>query len=504
MSVTQGLNTLSFKFTTKGFFKMVNILIEDGFVLTMKGRGVGLIENAAVAIEGNRIVWVGKTSEAKKKFKSVEKRISAKGKAVLPGLIDAHMHTSASLWRGTKQDISDVEWWGGGRGLVSSMAKDYTVKACELAVVEGLKSGTTTFGDFSSHVLETAGKVYSGVGVRANLAYTVNELEPYPHRNGMREAEGKSLYRFNKAIGEEKLKANLRLIDEWHGKANGRITCLLGPQAADMMGKELLLHIKEIAESRGLLIHFHLAQGWREEKQMKKRYGVSTVDFLEKIGFLGPNLVGVHWHSTTDEEVRLLARRGVRMISCPTSNVMIDGLVGPLSSYLDSGGYAAALGTDAATSNNTHNLMTEMKAAALLNKAKQRNPVVLPAWIVLRLATIEGARCLGLDKDIGSIEIGKKADLIIVNLKVPHLSPILSVPVRNIVPNLVYCARGDEIDTVIVDGKILMEERKLLTIDEEKVMNEAQEAAQRMAEQPEVEHAFNGLSLFNAMKEGLL
>lgn len=192
------------------------------------------------------------------------------------------------------------------------------------------------------------------------------------------------------------------------------------------------------------------------------------------------------------------------MVSCPTSNAMIDGLVGPLSLYLDSGGYAAALGTDEAISNNTHNLMTEMKTAAILNKVRKRNPAVLPAWKVLRLTTIEGAKCLGLERDIGSIEPGKKADLIIVNLRVPHLIPILTAPVRNIAPGLVYCARGDEVDTVIVDGNILMEDRKLLTIDEKKVMDEAQKAAQRMAEKPGTEQATPCLSLVNATKEGLL
>lgn len=183
---------------------------------------------------------------------------------------------------------------------------------------------------------------------------------------------------------------------------------------------------------------------------------------------------------------------------------LIDGIVSPVWQFLEAGGYSAALGSDQACGNNSCNMFTEMRMAAFLNKVRSRDPTVLPAWRVLRLVTIDAAKTLGLENQLGSIEKGKRADLIIVNLKTPQTTPILTTPVRNVVSNLVYSARGSEVDTVIVDGGIIMENRKILTIREERALEEAQKAAEKIASRAAQDYYKAESLLARNAKEGLL
>lgn len=477
---------------------MVDILIKNGFLLTMRGEGVGSIEDGAVAIEGNRIVAVGKTHEIEKKFPRADRVFNAQGRAVLPGFVDAHIHTGLTLLRGQGQDVPEIEWMLKTMGPFGRYTtREHRLKASALGVLEALKSGATCFGEIGVGT-EVVEKVYVKAGVRAKIASTINEIAPGSRRSAH------ELYRFDPESGERRLKNSLELVDKWHGAAGGRITCLLAPQAADMVGKELLLRVKEIAKERDLLVHIHIAQGGREAIQMKMRYGKSSVRFLDEIGFLDSRVIGAHCHQTTDEEVAFLAKRKIRHVSCPSSIGLIDGITPPLHLYTDSGGWAAALGSDQASGNNCHNMLMEMKVAALLNKSRHRDPTVLPAWKVLRIATIEGARCLGLDREVGSLEEGKKADLIILNLKVPHMIPVISTPVRNVAPNIVYSARGDEVETVIVDGRVVMDDRRVLTMDEERIIEEAQKAAEEVTSRATEDYYRADSLLARAMKRGLL
>ena len=416
---------------------MVDLLIENGYVLTMTGSGVGLTENGSVAVEAGKIVKVGKSHEFSSIRTNAQERIDATGKAVMPGLVDAHIHTYLTLLRGEAQDVPETEW------MIKTVApfskhldEDSMVKGSALGVLEAVKSGTTLFGDYGSNMDRIVKDVHARFGVRANICTSVNEIRTLSGQDVNKP------YEFDADIGEQKLRENLRLVDAWHNALSGRVTCCLGPQAADMMSKEMLLRVKEIAEEKGLMIHFHLAQGGREGIQIRLRYGKSTVRFLDEIGFLGSRLMGVHCHGASEDEIQLIAERGVRMISCPSSIGLIDGIVSPLHAYLAAGGQSAALGSDQACGNNCHNMFAEMKIAALLNKVRHRDPTVLPAWKVLRLATVEGARTLGLGDRVGTLEAGKEADIILVDLKKPHLTPVLLGPVRNIAPNLVYSARG--------------------------------------------------------------
>jgi len=457
--------------------KYESILIKNGFLLTMTGEGVGSIIDGAVAVEGQDIVAVGKTSELIKDYGNAEHIIDAKGKAVLPGFIDGHIHTGLSLARGLAQDVPEIEWVLKTMApFVGSLTPEMSIVGSKIGVLEALKSGTTTFGEIGANMEPVAEKVFIPAGVRANLANTINQIGPESR------PDPRKPYIFFEDIGEKKFREAVELIKKYDGAGDGRITCILAPHAADMMDKELLLAVKEKAKELGKLAHIHVAQGGREALQIKMRYGTTTIKFLDSMGYLDDQLIAAHCHQTDDAEVALIARRGVRYASCPASIAGIDGITPPLGLFLQSGGKYATIGSDQAPGNGHHNMLVEMKVTALLNKTRHRDPTILPAWKTLRLATIEGAQAIGLGDKVGSLEPGKKADIILLDLKVPHMTPIIYNPMNNIAPNIVYSARGDEVTDVIINGNHIVANRVVQTIDEAKAIEEAQKVAVKMAD----------------------
>ncbi len=452
---------------------MISLLIKNAYLLTMQGKGSGFIKKGAIAVHGDRIVDVGISEELEAKWEA-RKIIDATGKVVMPGLIDAHIHTGMGLYRGVAQDIKD--WLQKGVGpYFNHITGEEAAAGSMLNILEGAKSGTTTFCDYDypmTRIVEN----HHRIGVRARIASTVNELPADLHRIKVGE-----VYPLDESSGRKKLKEAQKLMEEWHGKGNGRITCILGPQGADMLSQTLLLEMKELAETYDTKIHMHVAQGDRETDQMMKRFGMRTIDYLESIGYLNERLMAVHLTDASRDEVQLLAEKGASMTHCPGSIGLIDGVVPPVMEFMKAGGLAA-LGSDQAPGNNCSNMFNEMKSAAVFNKIKAQDPTVMPAEKVLRLATIEGAKAIGLDHEIGSLEKGKKADLIIVNMMEPGLSPVILEPANNIIPNLVYAARGHEVETSIIDGSVVMENRNVRTVNEEEVVQNAQESAENLSE----------------------
>lgn len=455
----------------------MDLIIRNGFLLTMKNNGIGFIEDGAVAIEDGKIVAVGKTFDVESRVGGAEERIDAHGMVVMPGLVNAHVHTYMTIARGECQDVPEIEWM---IKTVSPFTKyltsDLVVKSARLAVLEGLKTGTTLFADYGPFMMEINSEVHSKMGCRAFTCTPISEIKPLVGQDPYKP------YEFDREFGEKRIYDALELVKKWHDWGNSRIRCCLGPVAADMLSKETLLKVKELADKYDLLIHFHMAQGGREAIQIRLRYNTTTVKYLDSIGFLCNRVIGVHCHGASEEELKILTQRNVRMVSCPTSIALIDGLISPLNLYLEFGGKFVGIGTDQANGNNSVNMFSEMKMAAILNKVKHRDPTILPAWKILRIATIEGARCLGFEDITGSIEESKRADIIIVNLKKPNLRPIIFKPVRNIAFNLVYSANGSEVEYVIVDGEILVEKGRYVKMDEEKIIDDAQEASEKLME----------------------
>ena len=236
---------------------------------------------------------------------------------------------------------------------------------------------------------------------------------------------------------------------------------------------------------------------------MEMRYGMRPVAWLKQEGLLNEMLLAVHLTDCTEKEAQMVANSGASMIVCPGSIGIIDGIVPPSLAFQRAGG-AVALGSDQACGNNCHNIFNEMKLVALFNKIKEKDPEVLPAWRALRMATIEGAKALGMHREIGSLEQGKRADFIAVDTMQPSMMPIYTHPMRNMVPNLVYSARGCEVDVSVVEGRVIMEHQKLLAVDEtqylEQMQTRAQDLGQRATEMFEKIHGTNAVF----MEEGKL
>lgn len=435
--------------------KKVDMIVKAQHFYTMEGDGVGYKNDAAMIVDGGKIVDFIKIDKIDSEY-SAEEVIDMKEHAIFPGFVDGHMHTACNVMRGLAQDTSNWMMYGlqPFDNAASNEAKD---AGSELAVIEAVKAGTTTLGDYEFEMNNVC-KFIDKVGARGNITQNIRAAKRKVYKPG-------ELYEFDDEQGEHALKRNIELFDRWNNKSGGRIKILFGPQGADFVSPEMLLKIQKVAKERKSKIHMHVQQGDRETYQIVKRYGKRPAEFLRDLGYLDESLIAVHLTDCTDEETKMIAASGAAMIVNPASIGIIDGIVCPSVVFQENGG-KVGLGSDQSPGNNCHNIIHEMKNVCLFNKIKYGNPEVMPAWRALRMATIEGAQAIGLGDVTGSLEIGKHADFIAVNLSYPSMQPVYTYPMRNIVPNLVYSARGWEVDLSAVDGKIIMKNQKLINIDE--------------------------------------
>lgn len=462
--------------------KKVDMIVKAPHFYTMEGEGVGYRASGAMVVDGGKIIALEDREAVEKEYEA-EEVIELKHHAVFPGFIDAHMHTGLAIMRGLAQDTSNWMMYG-LQPFDNAVSEEERNAGSRLAIIEAIRAGTTTIGDFETNMEAVCSFIHK-VGARGNIAYTIREAKRKVYKPG-------ELYEFDKDMGERSFEENLRLYDKWHKKDHGRIRILFGPQGADFVSKELLLRVQKAAKERNTKIHMHVQQGDRETYQIMKRYGKRPIQWLKENGLLDETLIAVHLTDATDEEAKVVAESGASMIVCPGSIGIIDGIVCPSVAFQDAGG-SVALGSDQAPGNNCHNIINEMKLITLFNKIKYQDPEVMPAWKALRMATIEGARAIGLGDIIGSLEVGKRADFIAIDLNKPTMLPLYTHPMRNIVPNLVYSARGDEVCLSVVDGRIIYRDGKILTIDEDKYLNEIKQYPEGIGQRASQEFfEFNG------------
>ena len=406
-----------------------------------------IFERGSVAIDGDKIAAVGK--DVKEKADVV---IDAKGKVVLPGLINGHTHLAMVLLRGVADDMKLMPWL---KTKIWPLEKNLTAERVHvgalLGCLEMIKSGTTCFAD-QYFFMEGVARAVEQTGIRGVLSYGIIESGDPKKR-------------------ETEIRTGEKLVKTWHGMANGRVLTMFGPHAPYTCSTECLLKIKELARKHKVGIHTHVAESDDDVKNTIAFQGERPVKFLDKIGFLGPEVLAAHCVKVTDEEIRMLKKNNVKIAHNPVSNLKLASGIAPVTRYLKER-IVVAIGTDGAASNNSLDMFEEMKVCSLVAKVREGDPTVVSASETLEMATVGGARALGLGKNIGSIEIGKRADLVVVNLKRPHLMPL-----HNVVSHLVYAAKGSDVDTTIVDGKILMQEGKVLTLDEGTILEKAQKIA---------------------------
>jgi len=473
--------------------KKISLLVHTKYMYTLQGEGVGFKENHSIAIDDGKVIEVTPTTVIEGKY-DASKIINAGNKVVFPGLIDAHMHTSRGCERGLAQDIAN--WMMDGVGPFDAhKTTDTQVKGSRLAIAEAMMSGTTTIGE-DGRCSEEILQVIKEYGARGVFAVRIREALNKLYAPG-------ELYEYDEAYGKETLDEAIRTVEKWHKSENNLFNIRFSPQGADFVSKEMIAKVRELAVKYDTKVHMHMSQGSRETKQMMMRYASRTIPWLYENGFLDNKMIGIHLTDATNEEAALAAKCGVGMVLCSGAIGIIDGIAPPAKAFQDAGGYVG-LGSDQAPGNNCHNIINEMKLTALFNKLKFEDPEVMPAWKVLRMATIESAKALGMDDYIGSIEVGKCADIILVDYDQLGLAPIYTKPMRNFVPNLVYSARGNEVDTVIINGKVVIENKKPLTFDINRILIEASECVEYLSDA--AEDTFWKVNGVNAryMKDGKL
>ena len=419
------------------------MLIRNGSVLTMDSQDT-VIEDGAVAVAGDRIVEVG-TEDALTASYQAAKTIDARGGIIMPGLVNTHTHAAMSLFRGLADDLSLMTWLNDY--IFPAEAKltfDTVRQGARLACSEMILSGTTTFCDM--YLFEEA------------TAQAAKEA-------GMRAVVGEVIYDFpspNYGPVEEGLKYTEALIEKW--RDDPIISIAVEPHSVYLCSPDLLQKARAIADRNGVPMVIHLAETEREVAQIRERYGRTPVAHLANIGFLNPNLIADHCVVLTAEDMMLLKDFDVSIAHNPESNMKLASGVAPIPELLKHG-ITVGIGTDGCASNNNLDMFQEMDTVAKLHKVHTLDPTVMDARTVVRMATIDGARVLGLGDITGSLESGKKADIIIIDIKRPHL-----IPLYDICSHLVYAVTGSDVVTTIVNGRILMEDRLLTTLDVDEVM----------------------------------
>jgi len=430
------------------FLEEVDILIRECTLLPIDGRGI--IKEGLIAIKDGTITYAGK--EAKAPQMRAEKGIEGRGKVAMPGLVNCHTHLAMTLFRGIAEDQPLQKWlkqtiWPLEAKLKPSDVYDGALLGC----LEMIKSGTTTFADMYFHEDQVA-KTVEKAGLRAVLAQGILEAGVLSR-------------------GEKMLRESVGFAKKYNEYADGRVTAQLGPHTLYTCGPSLLRKVREKATELKVGIHIHLAESEETVNLTKQKHGLSEVELLEKIGFLGPDVLGAHCIHLTEKEMQLLAKRNVKVSYNPVVNMKLAQGTAKIKDLMDLG-VTVGIGTDGPASNNNLDMFESTKIGVLLQKQFYKDPTVMPAQTVLKMATIDGAKALGLEKTVGTLEAGKKADIILLDFKKPHLTPI-----HDPYANIVYSAHGSDVDMVIVDGKVLMENRKVKTLDEEEVMLKAQKTA---------------------------
>jgi 5-methylthioadenosine/S-adenosylhomocysteine deaminase len=426
---------------------MSSVLIKNGTLVTM--------DIANRILRGDLLINHGRIAELGATDQSADVVIDASECAVIPGFVQTHVHLCQTIFRGAADDLALIDWL---KKRVWPMEAAHTAASiaasARLGIAELIKGGTTCAltmetVNHTSHVFQ----VVEETGFRATVGKCMMD-------------KGDEVPQPLQERTEQSIEESLALLEQWHGQANGRIRYCFAPRFAISCTRELLEKVGELARQRGVMIHTHASENRTECAMVEQESGLRNINYLESVGIAGRHVALAHCVHLTNEEIRILKAAGTNVAHCPSSNLKLGSGIAPITQLLEEG-VSVSLGADGAACNNRLDMFTEMRTAALLQKALH-GPQVLPANRVLRMATIDGARALGLDAEIGSLEVGKRADVAVVNLDRLHTSPE-----AQIVSRLVYAAEASDVQSVIIDGRVVMGDRELLTIDEAETVAEA-------------------------------
>src|SRR5437867_7040061 len=433
---------------------VVDLIITGGTVVTMDNSR-RIIENGAVAVKNGRILAIARATEMARAYAAAEV-INAGGKVVIPGLINGHTHVPMTLFRGLADDLDLQEWLT--KYIFPAEAKNVTEEfvrvGTRLGLAEMIRGGTTTYCDmyyFEDAIADETSKA----GMRGVLGETVID---FPVADNKTNAEAMAYVE--------------RFVKKWQG--NALIVPAIAPHAPYTVSEEHLKAVRAFSDRTGAPIVTHISETKREVDESIKANGASPIDYLNRIGFLNNRVIAAHVVWPSEEELGLLKKLCVGIVHNPQSNMTLASGVAPVPEMLKED-LPVGLGTDGAASNNDLNLWEEMDTAAKLHKLISKDPKVVSAQEAFEMATIRGARALHLEKEIGSIEKGKRADLVVVDL-----DDLNQTPYYNIYSDLVYATKAADVRTVIVEGRVVMRDRRLLTLNEETIKAEARRYRERI------------------------
>jgi len=423
------------------------ILIKNTILITQDSKRQ-IIKNGGLVIEKGLIKDVGLSDKIEKKYKKACKKIiNGKGKVVLPGLINTHGHLAMTLLRGYADDMGLEEWWVKHvYPIESKFGKKEVYWGSLLAMIEMIKSGTTCFSDFY-YYSDEVGRATEEIGMRGSLGCAILDVPTFYYKTT-----------------DEAFKLAQDVIDKF--KNSSLIKVSLAPHMFQTTSLDTYIRAKKLADKNNLFLTTHTSETKLEVNFSLKKYKKRPIEILDKAGILDERTFLAHCCWLDKKEIKILAQTNSSVVHCPISNMKLASGIMPLPEMINSG-INVGLGTDSACSNNNLDMFEEMKVAALLHKISNLDPTIVNAQTVLDMATINGAKALGMEKEIGSLEKGKKADLSIIDFEKSHL-----IPHHNLVSHLVYSAQGSDVETVIINGKIIMEKRILKKDLEDKVSKE--------------------------------
>jgi 5-methylthioadenosine/S-adenosylhomocysteine deaminase len=434
--------------------RRVDLIVSGGTVVTMDAQR-RVIEDGAVAVQGGRIVAVGKRSEVVGRY-AARAVVDARGRAVIPGLVNGHTHVPMSLFRGIADDLDLNEWLT--KYIFPAEAKNVTEEfvrtGTQLGLAEMIRGGTTTYCDmyyFEDAIAEETERA----GVRGLLGETVIDF-PVPDNKTWPDA----------------MRYVERFAKRWKG--NRLITPAVAPHAPYTVSEAHLREVRSFSDRTGTPVVIHVAETRKEVEDVTRDHGASPVEYLARIGFLSLRTVAAHTVHLTENEIGLLRQYHVGSVHNPESNMKLASGVAPVPQMLKAG-VLLGLGTDGAASNNDLSMWEAMDVAAKLHKLSSGDPKVVTAEEALALATINGARALHMDADIGSLEEGKRADLVVVDLDALHQTPRYQI-----YSHLVYATKASDVRTVVIEGRVVMRDRRLLTLNEPVIKQKARAIRERI------------------------
>ena len=427
----------------------VDLVVTNGTVVTMDAQR-HVIENGAVAVRGDSIVAVGPSADIAAQYDAA-KIVDARGAIVMPGLINGHAHAAMSLFRGMADDLALDDWLKKYifPAEARNVTEDFVVWGTRLGMLEMLRGGITTYADMY-YFEDAVARVTKEAGMRGVLGETIIDF-PAPD---------------NKTVAQA-LEYTQKFIEHWKG--DPLIVAAAAPHSMYTCSAKTLQEAAALARRNHAPILIHVAEAPFELQLSREKYGITPVGYLAREGILGPDVTGAHCVWVDQADIATLVQYGVGCTNNPSSNMKTAAGVSPVV-YMLAAGAAVGLATDGAASNNNQDMFEEMDLAAKLQKITRMDSRALPAEQVVEMATIGGARAVHLEKLIGSLEAGKKADLIVVDTTAPHATPMY-----NVYSQLVYALKATDVRSVVIGGNMVMEDRKMLTLDETAILVKANE-----------------------------